>query len=165
MKEALYYKLVGNQFFVKAVGHITAALCSGLRDSVLQIIQSPEEKSEFFVDLSECDYMDSTFMGLLVRFNKDFKTKWTNTLIILNPSPESEKLLKGLGLNKVLVLQNNPSLVLDTQSMTEVGSEKMIQTSLVLEAHVELSDVSEENQQKFSTLNNLLRIQMENEKK
>jgi len=68
--EALFYKEDRNTLYLRAQGHITASLCADLRGMVFSRFEKTPQVENMYVDLSACDYMDSTFMGLLVGFNK-----------------------------------------------------------------------------------------------
>ena len=70
MEEALLFAERDNKVYIRAFGHITAAACGTLKARIFERFESSPSPDNLYVDLSSCEYMDSTFMGLLVGFNK-----------------------------------------------------------------------------------------------
>lgn len=158
--EALYYKEINNDVFVKAVGHITASLSVDLRDKILERLAQTPVPQSFYIDLSECEYMDSTFMGLLVGFHKRFRQLTSKNLVILRPSAECQKLLQGLGILRLMqvIKDETPPSPQDWVLITKNQSPT---TEILLNAHQNLSEISEENEKKFSVLQNILKQKLE----
>lgn len=163
MSEALYFKVLDNLLFIKAQGHITAALCVDLREKVTQRLAASPVLDGILVDLFECDYMDSTFMGLLVGFNKKFKASAGKPITICRPSEDCQKLLQGLGISKLLEFAENPvkSFPKDMELVSQIKSPT---TEILLNAHQNLSELSPENERKFSILQTVLKNQLEKER-
>ena len=160
--EALNYKENDGKLYLKAQGHISAALCADLRSLVFDRFDRAPPVSAMYVDLSLCDYMDSTFMGLLVGFNKRILRSSGKRLSIVAPSKPAADLLSGLGLSSLVE-------ILERESFPE-GMENIIKTrnansDLLLKAHENLMELSEENRKKFSTLHAVLKGQSESGKK
>jgi anti-anti-sigma factor len=94
--------------FVRAQGSIRATLCFPLRDALLGKIDKGLAVPAVFIDLSECRYMDSTFIGLLVAMDKKLRKATGARLNVLRPSPESVDILSQIGLQKYLhILQED----------------------------------------------------------
>ena len=72
VEEALFLRESGNVIYIRATGHITANSCSELKSRVFGRLEAKPPVDAVYVDLEHCEYMDSTFMGLLVGFNKRF---------------------------------------------------------------------------------------------
>ncbi|MCK7487363.1 MAG: STAS domain-containing protein [Bacillus subtilis] len=72
VEEALFVKETAQTIFIRAQGHVTAALCSDLKSRIFERLEAKPPVETVYVDLSGCDYMDSTFLGLLVGINKRF---------------------------------------------------------------------------------------------
>lgn len=162
MEEALYLGETTEGLYIRATGHITAGLCAELKASVFSRLDKSDAliPGELVMDLSECDYMDSTFMGLIVGFNKRFKVVSGHTLQVLNPSQECLKLLTSLGIVKLLEIVDNPSRRLPGP-LTKLTKGEKPSADLLLKAHQNLSELSAENEKKFSVLQEILKKQLE----
>jgi anti-anti-sigma factor len=162
VEEALYFKEEADSIFVKAQGHITAALCVDLRKKVYEKLKAGQNTAHLIFDLSQCDYMDSTFMGLLVGFNKKLHLLNGERLTVANPSEVCVELLTKLGVIKLLSVDPDyhdgfpEDMVLISQTQNPTAN-------VLLQAHNDLSELSPENREKFSTLTKILRAQMKNE--
>jgi len=158
--EALFYQENENGLFVRAQGHITAAVSTDLREVILNRLSLAPVPPLFGVDLSECEYMDSTFMGLLVGFHKRYKLLTGRALTILRPTSECVKLLTGLGILKLmaLVLGSDPASPQTWKGLKPVQAPS---TEVLLNAHRNLSELSAENEKKFSALQHVLEQQIQ----
>ncbi len=154
MPEALYLKEIDNKIYIKAVGHITAALCADLRESVLSRLNSELPSPKIFIDLSACSYMDSTFLGLMVGINKRLIKDGASRLTIVNPSEPSVKLISDLGLTGLVdIVASLPGF---PENMENILPCKKSNAELILKAHENLMELSAENRKKFGTLHSIL---------
>jgi anti-anti-sigma factor len=158
VEEALYYKDQGNVLYVRAVGHITAAVCYSLRSRVFERLAREPEPDAVYIDLSQCSYMDSTFMGLLVGFNKQFHPG----IEIVAPSEPCVKLLKGLGIYGLLRTRDAPVALPKDMELLSGSSES--RAEVLLKAHEHLIEVSDENRKKFALLRSILKKKVDEEK-
>jgi len=158
--EALFYHEDETGLFVRALGHVTAAVSTDLRELILNRLALPAVPPLFAVDLSECDYMDSTFMGLLVGFHKRYKQLTQNPLTILRPTPECLKLLRGLGILPLLRLITGKEPA-SPREWTSVQARQNPAAEILLQAHEELSGLSPENERKFEALRSVLKQQID----
>jgi len=158
--EALYHQENVSGLFIRAQGHITASVSTDMREMILKRLTQAPVPSMLAVDLSACDYMDSTFMGLLVGFHKRYKVLTGRALTILRPSPECEKLLKGLGILKLMTLVTGPE-PRSPEQWISLKADRSPTTEVVLNAHKNLSEISPENEKRFSLLQSVLEQQLE----
>ena len=165
MSEALYFQETSAGIFIKAVGHITASISVDLKALVTERLEKPPVPLELFADLSECTYMDSTFMGLLVGFHKKLKTLTGKSLTLWNPSRECEKLLQGLGIWKLMRLFEGHLDSGEPDFWKLVTKTQDPSPEILLGAHQELSEISPENAQKFSVLESILKEQIHKDRK
>ena len=114
------------------------------------------------VDLSACDYMDSTFMGLLVGFHKKYKQLSGRSLTVLRPSPECIKLLTGLGILKLMVRVDGP-VPASPEEWTTVTKNLKPTVDVILGAHRNLSEISPDNEKRFASLQEALEKQAKKE--
>lgn len=161
MSEALLFQEQENVLYLKAQGHITALLCAGLRERVFSRLDSRPLVTAMYVDLSDCDYMDSTFMGLLVGFNKRLIRMQSKKLIIVQASQTARKLLSGLGLDALVDFVDHA--VVFPENMQTLDALQKANTDLLIKAHENLMEISDENKQKFSGLHEVLKKQQKEE--
>ncbi|MFQ3547849.1 MAG: STAS domain-containing protein [Termitinemataceae bacterium] len=159
MPEALYYQEENNCLYLKGEGHITAILCADLREVVFARLENPPAITEFYIDLSACDYMDSTFMGLLVGFNKRLVRSTGKRIKIVQPSAKVVELLEGLGVISLIDLVQEP--VPFPETMININQTKQAGVDLLLHTHENLMEISEENKKKFSALHSVLKSQQD----
>jgi anti-anti-sigma factor len=155
--EALRYKEKDNVLYIRAEGHVTAALCADLRFMVFERFDSEPAVAGMFVDLSACTYMDSTFMGLLVGFHKRLARVKAGKLRIVNPTKSALELLSGLGLVPLVEVVGGP--VSFPPDMEDVLKTRSTGADLLLKAHENLMELSEDNAKRFSTLHSVLKKQ------
>ena len=160
MAEALFYQENDSGLFIRAQGHITAAVSTDLRELILDRLNLAPVPPLLGADLSECEYMDSTFMGLLVGFHKRYKLLTGRALTILRPTPECVKLLSGLGILKLMNLVTGPQPA-SPQVWTGLRPSQSPSTEVLLNAHRNLSELSPENEKRFSALQNVLEQQLQ----
>jgi len=158
--EALYYQENESGLFLRAEGHITAAVSTDLRELILGRLTQAPAPPLLAADLSDCDYMDSTFMGLLVGFHKRYKGLTGRALTILRPTAECLKLLTGLGILKLMTLVTGPVPASPAEWISLRPSHSP-SPEVLLHAHRNLSELSPENARKFSSLQNVLERQIE----
>jgi anti-sigma B factor antagonist len=103
------------------------------------------------IDLSSCNGMDSTFMGLLVGYAKTFEGE-NGKLVIVNPSPGNMRLLKMLGVTVVVpVLENQQMSELEFVSLSSDPDMSPLQRmEIVQHAHQNLIRLNASNHAKFS---------------
>lgn len=100
------------------------------------------------IDLEECTWMDSTFMGMLAMLGLNAKKKGVPAEIV-NASEQNEKLLCGLGLKKVFEFKAGPSAAGDDVPAASNDTTDEGRARNVLDAHQTLMDIDEGNVQKF----------------
>ena len=158
MEEALFVKSVGNSLYIKAQGHVTAALCPELKTACFTRFEESPPVTEVNVDLSDCEYMDSTFLGLVVGLTKRLMALSKKKIRIFRANDNCVGLLKTIG---VLGLVEISSAALDLPpDLERVGRGAVATAEFLLDAHDELSSLSDENRAKFSALTTMLRESM-----
>lgn len=100
------------------------------------------------IDLQECTWMDSTFMGMLAMLGLNAKKKGVSAEIY-NASEQNEKLLCGLGLKKVFEFRSGPFMTENDVPAASNASTPENSARNVLDAHRTLMDIDEGNVQKF----------------
>jgi anti-anti-sigma factor len=105
VEEALYVKEAAQTIYIRAQGHVTAALCSDLKGRIFERLEAKPPVENVYVDLSSCDYMDSTFLGLLVGINKRFLRFSERPLTVVRPTPPCTELLRTIGILRLVKVQ------------------------------------------------------------
>ena len=100
------------------------------------------------IDLEECTWMDSTFMGMLAMLGLSAKKKGVPAEIY-NASEQNEKLLCGLGLKKVFSFLAGPFMDAGDAQAASNASTPEGSARNVLDAHQTLMDIDISNVPKF----------------
>lgn len=158
MQNSIYYAERNNIIYIKANGHITAQICFGLRQRVFERLDRIPKITGIYADLSSCAYMDSTFMGLLIGFNKKFSHLKNKKLCIIHPSPESLSHLTDLGLDAILAYCDED--IPFPEDMEMISQKEKISAEFILKAHENLIEISEDNRKRFKIVKELLTKQI-----
>jgi|SRR5581483_4838898 len=94
------------------------------------------------IDLRQCAYMDSTFMGTLLFLHRTCRKRPSCEFILLAPSSECCKLLQQLGLHEVFRVQTSADAPACswTELTKEMEDARAFQGN-VLQAHQELANL------------------------
>ncbi len=120
------------------------------------------------IDLSQCQWMDSTFMGILAMLA--LRAKKTGAEIsVHNAGKQNTELLYGLGLKKLFQFVDDAIAPVDGANVTDSAaasgsSNPSSYAHTVLEAHETLMDVDEGNVQKFDKVVSLVKQDLERKK-
>ena len=127
-------------------GNASFACAPPLRELAKKL--AAEQFAGLKIDLEECTWMDSTFMGMLAMLGLNAKKKGAPAEIY-NASEQNEKLLCGLGLKKVFTFKAG---MFEGRAGTPAASNESTpegRARNVLDAHQTLMDIDEGNVQKF----------------
>lgn len=163
-KNVILIAVYENNLYFKALGHITANLCFPLRDLIVKRLTQFSCPFGIFFDLSETDYMDSTFLGLLIGIEKNLYSVSQSHLQILNPNEISIKLMKNMGLDRFLTIVREDKLPeLEYEIFNdEIDLSELERCKIILSTHKDLSSLSEENREKFKHLEAALEEEINN---
>jgi anti-anti-sigma factor len=149
--------------FMIAHGHIRAAVCYPLRDGLLARLDGAAAPPAVFIDLSECTYMDSTFIGLLVAIDKKLRKATAGRLHVLRPSPACAEILSQIGLQDYLLIDQEAREM--PAGMEELSSSAgRPGADFILKAHEALMETSEEARKKFALLKEMLEKKLKAER-
>ena len=133
-------------YSIRVKGNASFACAPPLRELAKKL--AAEQFAGLKIDLEECTWMDSTFMGMLAMLGLNAKKKGAPAEIY-NASEQNEKLLCGLGLKKVFEFKAGPFTVGDDIPAASNESTPEGRARNVLDAHQTLMDIDEGNVQKF----------------
>ena len=112
----------------------------------------------FLIDLSDCEDMDSTFMGVLAGLSTHFPPE-RSSIVILNASEKNRQLLDDLGLSKLIAVRNRrdeiPALEMQTLAPDTLPARE--RADRIRKAHQQLVDADARNAVKFAPLLKLLK--------
>lgn len=121
------------------------------------------------IDLETCSGIDSTFMGTLAGLARRLMPMG-GAVQIAFPSERCLCALEGLGLDALLSIEppaapwrGKVDLIrasLDTESVPDVSLDAKGQTLHVLNSHLTLSELSEENEEKFRNVTDCLKEEL-----
>jgi len=155
VEEAVFIAEAEGRIYVRAQGHVTAALCPELKARIFPRLEAEPGVEAVYFDLGPCEYMDSTFLGLIVGLNKRLKLAVGKPVVLLHVNDTCLGLLKTIGVTKLVELSAEE--VPFPHGLSRVGPGPRATAEFLLDAHEELSDLSEENKKRFSTLTDTLR--------
>jgi anti-anti-sigma factor len=156
------FKEVAQILYIRAEGHITARYCSEIKHIVFTRLDTEPPVNGIHVDLQDCSYMDSTFMGLLAGFSRKLKKLTGSRLTVQNLHDTCRSLLKAMGMLPLLDILDTPMPF--PEPLLECTEAEQTTAEDILFAHEELMDISDENKEKFSVLHQALSDRIEREK-
>ncbi len=126
----------------------------------------------FILDLEQCETMDSTFMGILASISIAQERANRDKVIVANPNEHIVKLLKTLGLMRLLNV-HEPERKKDRELIGKAEHElkpaeadtisHIDQINHTLKAHKTLIPLDEENQDRFQSVVHYLEKSLEEE--
>jgi anti-anti-sigma factor len=150
-------------YFITARGNIRANLCFPLREGLLARLDKDRGPPAVFADLSQCDYMDSTFIGLMVAIDKRLKNISGGRLHLIRPSPACREILAQIGLLSYLLIEEDT--VAFPPRMEEVSPlAGKPGADFILTAHEALMETSDEARNKFRLVKEMLERKLRKEK-
>ena len=159
MEEAVFYKSEGSTIFMRATGHVTALVCPSLKAAVFERLEGVPQVEKVYLDLSDCEYMDSTFLGLIVGTQKRFARLSgpgeRRAMVLCGVNDACIGLLRTIGVLGMVDISEEafPS----TGDLPRLSGENRASARFLLDAHEELSGLSSENRKRFSTLTSVLK--------
>ncbi len=150
-------------YFLAARGSIRANLCFPLRESLLAQLDKGSSVPAVYADLSQCDYMDSTFIGLMVAIDKRLRKTSGGRLHLLRPSNACREILSQIGLQNFLLVEDGPmDMPPGMEEIAPAGGRPGAE--FILTAHEALMETSEEARKKFGLLKEMLERKLRKEK-
>jgi anti-sigma B factor antagonist len=121
----------------------------------------------FVLDLTDCQIMDSTFLGILARFGLTLssQTEPVGSVQVVNPSERIMGLLENLGVEHLFEVINGVPPAAEGATDLELAncSDKRKVTQISLEAHQTLSQLSPENAARFKDVIRFLAEDLKNQ--
>ncbi len=152
--EKAYITFEKGVLVLKATGHITATLCPALKTKLMALLVPDGGVSRLHIDLAECEYMDSTFLGLLVFLSKTSRNLSLPQPLVHRANAQCKSLFRTMGMTKLMEFSEGPGPA--GEQVEEIVSNESLNSRFVLDAHRELTTLSPENRKRFDTLTAIL---------
>ena len=113
--------------------------------------------------------MDSTFLGLIVGAQKRFsrlagKSRGTSsTIVLIGVNEPCKSLLRTIGVLGMVELTDSKATF--PEDLARLSGEARTSARFLLDAHAELSSLSDDNRKRFDTLTNILKKAADAEEK
>jgi len=150
------------QAFIQVQGRATFKVAPPLLKYGPKLLEQGVRKIVF--DLTECDGMDSTFMGVIAMIGIGAR-KADCQVIVANADDHNRRLLDDLGISKVLTFARSGVPSTGAGDLRDVESDnpsdEELSGEMVLEAHEVLMDLDAENIPKFRDVVELLRREID----
>lgn len=169
MEEAVYYRTEDRIVYIRATGHVTALVCPPLKTAVFERLDAAPAVEKVYLDLSGCEYMDSTFLGLIVGTQKRFarivggKPGACKAIVLLGVNEACKGLLRTIGVLGMVELSDEK--VPFPAELARLSGDGRASARFLLDAHEDLSELSPENRKRFATLNSVLKSAVDSEEK
>jgi anti-anti-sigma factor len=122
------------------------------------LLQCLDEKRRLFqIDLSQCTYMDSTFLGMLAGFGIKMEQRSLPKIKLLNVTERVKGMIKGLGIDQLFQFAQEERKVPVLNELQGRNLSKEAKSREMLEAHEKLVQVAPSNDAKFRDVITLLR--------
>ena len=135
---------------VAVCGKATAHHSTALREFVGVALS--EGAQEVLIDLSRCQYGDSTFVGTLLQIRKACQRDKSRCLRLVSPTAECEATLRTMGLHRLFTIdsvRSDDSIEWRALAIEEAGRCSRQFCENVAAAHRELAESSEEGRAKY----------------
>jgi anti-anti-sigma factor len=145
----------GEVLFLRAEGEMRAGICFALGEFLGPYLEKVKKKITIMLDLSECTYMDSTFIGFIISLAKKCEKYFPERVEIVNPSPRCEAVLEKLCcMNTLSIVRGRdlPAVTLFELEPPARAFGSRMNVELMFRAHKSLSELSEENRRAFKDL-------------
>lgn len=143
-------------YVIRLVGDVRLTLCTTIDEYFQQMFDDPGFAS-VWVDLCDAEGIDSTTLGLLAKLALGVEEKFGFKPAIYSCDPGINRLLKSMAFHRLFDLHEEACSNPDDISEIPVvkGSEDAVKQK-VIEAHKVLTEISEENRERFKDLLNVL---------
>lgn len=154
--------LVGKQgdiTFVRIDGKGTHLNSHLLKQYLLQCLD--EKLHRFCIELSQCTYMDSTFLGTLAGIGIKAKQRGLPSIQLLNPTERAQNMLEGLGIDHLFEVVAQKAIMESLTPLDGTDLNRQQKAQEMLDAHAKLVEISPTNEAKFRDVIAILREKVE----
>lgn len=137
-----------SDLYIVVQGRGTAEYCSDLNTGIQEIATNTNISNIFF-DVKDAEYVDSSFIGLILSTKKKFPT---SCVCLLNPNKNILEIFKIMGLESFIPTCEDKNKRCDNRLSTidQKLEHSIADIKLLLESHQELMATSQENKKRFA---------------
>ena len=156
----------GDAVCVRIRGRADVSVSVGFKTLLTRMLE--QHFRQYELELSECQLMDSTFLGVLCAFAARREEAGASRPILLNPNDRIQGLVQSLGVHDLFDISRGspvaPSPCVEPLAATEAPSRLALKETS-LEAHRTLIALNPDNLPKFRELTDVLAADVRNLKK
>ena len=121
--------------------------------ALLQHLFEASDFSEFLIDLTATEGIDSTNLGLLAKVARHMLERGGSKPVILSTNPDINTVLEAVGFDQVFqIVHDAHPTDLPLESVPEANGNEDNMTRLVLDAHKALAEMNEKNKETFKSV-------------
>lgn len=141
-----------NIYFVKLIGSVKYTISEPF-DKFLQKIFEESDFDDIVVDLTKCEFLDSTNLGLVAKIASFCKRKFHRKTILYSTNPEINILLKNIGFYRIFnIMDETQDQIDDFEKLESVSGHPADMAKTILDAHKELASLSDKNKEIFKSV-------------
>jgi anti-anti-sigma regulatory factor len=145
----IHYGADGGSGVVQFVGDIRYTMCCAF-DKLLDVQLSRSDLQRFFIDLRQATAVDSTTLGLMAKIANTLAENGHPKPIVLSVNPDINELLDSLGFDEIFEIRPDaPDCPTPTRQLAVADPAKQQMSRVVLNAHLSLSDLNDNNREQF----------------
>ncbi|HEY5653739.1 MAG TPA: STAS domain-containing protein [Pontiella sp.] len=159
---------IKNTAIIRVEGRGSFKISPSIKQFVHQVINT-HSAERIIIDMSKCTGMDSTFMGITAGVACLIKRTPETSFKLINLSENNEKLLKTLGVDRVvdysLSASDEEQQIIDQgedEKLDPDSTDKLDTAQTTLTAHETLVDINPENLSKFKSVLEFLQEDVRN---
>ncbi len=145
----------GGVVFVRVDGKGTHLNSHLLKQYLLRCLD--RSSRDFQADLSRCNYMDSTFMGMLAGIAGKIKERSLPPMKLVNPTERVREMLECLGIDHLFQMVHEKRSTEPLAQLSGPGINKEARSQEMLQAHEKLVEIAPANEARFRDVITLLR--------
>lgn len=154
----------GNQVRIRVTGRATHIISQPLREYAWSMIRRGSR--QFFIDLADALYVDSTFAGVLVGMSMKLK-EVDGTLTLQRVPPRCTELFATLGVDGLFKFEDAPTTppaegpeTTQLQSLPMAARSREAWAGTILEAHRLLAEAERANESRFEDVIDFLKAEL-----
>jgi anti-anti-sigma factor len=140
-------------YLVRVQGRGTMQESPAVHEFAVQSLDGEPATSTFVIDLTACEYLDSTFLGCLATLHRRYNRSMPHRFWVAAPLEKSQRLLGSSGLNRLLdITERSPALV---DELLETLGQDLPPHELgrhVMECHRRLAELGGPNQSAYRSI-------------
>ena len=151
------YGIYNTTCYLKMVGDMKYTECVSLDDFLDKMLKEKVFK-DVIIDLSDASWLDSTNLGLLAKISRYTLSNYDKKPILYSTDEDINQLLDNMGFNNFFNIINKlEKKNLDYNELESLKACRQGMKKIILEAHENLIELSDENKKRFKNIVNVLR--------